>query len=76
MYSEARGVGRDEAVAAPLYQKACDAGDALGCSGIGFSYEVGRGVVKDVARALTLYQKACDGGDTYGCEAVKRMKGA
>ena len=53
--------------AAELYQKACDGGNAGGCSNLGFLYEDGQGVRQNYQKAAELYQKACDGGDTNGC---------
>ena len=53
--------------AAQLYQKACDSGYALGCSGIGALYAEGKGVRQDYQKAAHFYQKACDGGVAGGC---------
>jgi TPR repeat protein len=73
------GVPRDEARAAALYEKACDASDAFACAGLGRLVRLGRGgLARDPARARVLFEKACgmehaaDGGPgdpdaTRGC---------
>lgn len=53
--------------ATQLYQKACNSGEALGCSNLGLLYEDGQGVNQDYQKAAQLYQKACDSGDAGGC---------
>ena len=53
--------------AAQLYQKACDSGNARGCSNLGVLYENGQGVKQDYQKAAQLYQKACDSGNAEGC---------
>jgi TPR repeat protein len=50
--------------------RACDAGTAESCFGLGVSFEQGRGVDKDKTRAAVLYTRACDGGDVRGCVNV------
>ena len=52
---------------AQLYQKACDSGDAFGCSNLGFLYKNGQGVNQDYQKAAQLYQKACDSREAVGC---------
>ncbi|WP_298946470.1 tetratricopeptide repeat protein [uncultured Campylobacter sp.] len=63
---EAYGKG-DYQKAAKLWQKACDEGDAGGCSGLGALYEYGKGVRQDYQKAVQFYQKACDGGVDVSC---------
>ena len=53
--------------AAQLYQKACDGGDAMGCTKLGYLYADGKGVRQDYQKAAQLYQKACDSGEAAGC---------
>ena len=53
--------------AAELWQKACDGGDAEGCSNLGLLYKNGQGVKQDYQKAAQLYQKACDSGEAKGC---------
>ena len=48
-------------------------GVPLGCSNLGFMYEIGRGVAKDESRAVQLYQKGCDRGDGLGCSVLGNM---
>jgi len=59
--------------AASLYQKACNGGNAVGCSNLGNMYHDGEGVRQDYKKAASLYQKACDGGDATGCTALGAM---
>jgi hypothetical protein len=55
------GVPRDEARAAALYEKACDAADPLACANLGRLHRLGRGgLPKDLARARLLFEKACN----------------
>ena len=60
-------INKDHQKAAKLFQKACDGGDARGCSFLGFLYERGLGVKKDYQKASELFQKACDDGLAVGC---------
>ena len=53
--------------AAELYQKACDSGEARGCSNLGVLYDEGQGVKQDYQKAAQLYQKGCDEGNSLGC---------
>lgn len=66
-YQYGEGVKQDYALAAQLYQKACDVGVAIGCNNIGNFYRVGHGVSREYSKAVVLFQKACDGGDLGGC---------
>lgn len=50
------------------FQKACDAGYAPSCNGLGAMYAQGRGVAKDEARAAKLYRSSCDVDASTGCE--------
>ena len=58
---------RNFAAAVASYTKACDNGDADGCSNLGRSYSLGEGVEKDLNRTFALYQLACEGGSLKGC---------
>ena len=53
--------------AAQLCQKACDGGEAVGCTALGFLYQNGQGVKQNYQKAAQLYQKACDSGEAGGC---------
>jgi len=63
------GVKKDGPAGIPFLQKACDAGDAVGCAHLGDRYWFGDvpGTSKDEAKAAKLYQQACEGGDIGGC---------
>ena len=50
------------------FQKACDAGYAPSCNGLGTLYAQGRGVAKDLSRAAQLYKSSCAAGASTGCE--------
>jgi TPR repeat protein len=62
MYENGTGVTKDAAEAARWYQKAADAGYALGMVNLGLLYENGLGVTKDAAEAKRWYRKAADAG--------------
>ena len=53
--------------AANFFEKACEGGNAAGCSNLGFLYANGRGVRQSYAKAAKLYKKACEGGDAKSC---------
>ncbi|WP_323035974.1 tetratricopeptide repeat protein [Pararhodobacter sp.] len=63
---ELRGSESETEIAATL-GFACEGGDLLGCSLLGFRYEIELGVPRDMARARSLYALACDGGEVHGC---------
>jgi hypothetical protein len=67
MYLEGRGVARDPAHAASLYEKACSDGEPISCSDLGLMYKEGNGVPRDGARALGLLGRACDLGMVDAC---------
>ena len=67
MFENGLGVTKDEAQAADVYRKACDAGSAVACTNLGIVIGNGRGVTKDEAQGFALYKKGCDGGDMNGC---------
>ena len=50
------------------FTKACDGGNAFGCSNLGTSYFNGEGVKQDKIKAKELFGKACDGGIEDGCK--------
>ena len=62
------------------YRKACEAGVAVGCFGLGLLYGAGEGVPKDPAkaqqlssRASELWDKACEAGDAESCTRLANM---
>jgi hypothetical protein len=65
---------KDEARAATLFQRACDANNAEACATLGAVYESGEGVTKNKSRALTLYQKACRIGLKKACDDASRLQ--
>lgn len=58
---------KDYKNAAPLYQRACDAGNSYACTSVGYLYSQGDGVAKNATTAVTYYQRACAAGDSMGC---------
>ena len=64
------GVVADLAKAAEMYERACSAGNALGCSNLGALYARGRGVERNVEQAQRLFLLACDNGSAAGCNNV------
>ena len=59
--------------AAELWQKACDSGEARGCSNLGFLYEKGQGVKQNFSTAKQYYGKACDLGFQLGCDKYRML---
>ncbi|OUT09261.1 tetratricopeptide repeat protein [Campylobacter concisus] len=59
--------------AAQLYQKACDSGQAVGCSNLGVSYQNGQGVKQNFSTAKQYFGKACDLGLQLGCDDYKKL---
>lgn len=51
-------------------EKACAAGDASACHGLGIMSSSGGKVPKDDARAVAYFDKACKGGDMSGCATL------
>jgi len=47
-------------IAAKLYKKACDGGNAWGCNNLGNLYANGHGVQQNYFKAAKFYKKACD----------------
>jgi hypothetical protein len=71
------GVPQDVAAAVPLFDKSCQAADAVGCRELGRTYLLGTSrVPKDEARAAALFQKSCDGGDQQSCALLANLVGA
>jgi S1-C subfamily serine protease len=76
VFRRGRGVSRDDARAAELYRKACDAAYAPGCANLGVLYRAGEGVARDLPRALSLSEDACDRGYPGGCLVAGEMLAA
>ena len=66
MYSEGRGVLKDDAEAVRWYRRAADQGNASGQYSLGLMYSEGRGVLKDDAEAVRWYRLAAEQGNTAG----------
>ncbi len=62
-----RSVIVDRRLAARMYRRGCDTGDAAGCNGIAFLLAHGQGVVWSPRQATALYSKACGMRDARGC---------
>jgi TPR repeat protein len=57
----------DYAAARPLFEQACDAGDAEACIGLGQIYGQGRGVPEDLPRSFSYFERGCTGGNGVAC---------
>lgn len=58
----------NDAAALARFRKACDAGYAPSCNGVGTMYGEGRGVARDDADAVRWYRMACASDGSTGCE--------
>lgn len=63
---------RDRDKARARYQKACDGGLAVACSGLASKLEDGQLGTPDAGQALNLYRRACDLGEGYSCMVAGR----
>jgi TPR repeat protein len=48
------------------YEEACEGGNALACTNLGFMYEHGQGTAVDLDGAARLYKRGCDGSHCTG----------
>jgi TPR repeat protein len=66
------GAGRaqDSARAAVLFERACNAGSADGCTGLGRLKLSGSGTPKDEPGGVRAMQRACDGASLLGCRSL------
>lgn len=62
MYSEGRGVPKDDSQAFVWYTKAAEQGDASAQYNLGVMYHEGQGVPQDYAKAMSWYLKAVEQG--------------
>ena len=74
MHEYAHGVPKDEARAASLYGRACDAGWMTGCYNLAIMFEKGRGVPLDCEKAAALYGSACAAGARPACERARELR--
>jgi TPR repeat protein len=63
---------------AAAYEQACDDGNSLACTNLGFIYERGEGVPKDLREAARLYKLGCRGSscaapNNLGCVNLGRF---
>lgn len=58
---------KDFELAAKHYGKACEYGNAGGCTNIGYAYSQGLGVASNYDKAFEYSKEACDGEDAQGC---------
>jgi TPR repeat protein/membrane associated rhomboid family serine protease len=65
----------DFAGADALYARACELGDAIGCTLHADMLEAGKGVAKDLQQAAEFYRRACEGGIERACEKTSSMVG-
>lgn len=65
-----RSVTVDRRLAARMYRRGCDTGDAAGCNGIAFILATGQGRARSPQRATAFYGKACDLGNAHGCHRL------
>jgi uncharacterized protein len=61
------GLVENDALAARLFQRSCDLGDAAGCNNLGLAFESGDGVTQDYQLAMDYFSRACSGGVAEGC---------
>ena len=59
--------------AASLWQKGCEAGNALACTSLGVLYHQEIGVALDLAKAGQFYRRGCTGGDAGGCSNLATL---
>jgi len=57
-----------DAAALERFRKACDAGYAPSCNGVGAMYADGRGVAKDEVEAVRWFRASCANDASTGCE--------
>lgn len=55
------------------FEKACNAGETLGCVGLGILYLRAEAVPKDTERARTLFEKSCEAGEPTACAYLAEM---
>jgi TPR repeat protein len=61
---------KDPVRSADASEKACNHGNARGCTALGLDYREGRGRPKDEARARVLLSKGCHLGEDFACKAL------
>jgi TPR repeat protein len=66
-YGTGKGVPKDEATSARLYEQACQGKYLPGCTILGSLYLSGQGVPASIERASTVWRHACDAGEPGSC---------
>jgi hypothetical protein len=51
--------------------RACDSGNAMSCTMLGYSYSYGCGVPKDIAKGRQLLSRGCSLGYERACDGIK-----
>jgi TPR repeat protein len=73
MRERGSAVPRDQALAASLFSRACQAGDVASCDELGRAYLAGNGVAPDDVTALQLFRRACDRARSDACTDLAEM---
>jgi len=64
MLFQGQGVKRDSAAARPLLERACEAGEPMGCNDLGLYHQQ---VSRDGAKAADFFSRACTRDTALGC---------
>ena len=75
LYRVLAQVEKDPARAYQLFQRACDGGNAVGCSWQAWHLQHGAGIARDQDSARPLYQRACDDGAAASSWATLTRRG-
>ncbi len=73
LYYNGHGVAQDYQKALQWYQRAADAGSAVGMYSLGYMYEIGHGVTQDYQQARQWYQKAVAAGSGAAKERLQTL---
>jgi TPR repeat protein/class 3 adenylate cyclase len=73
MFTNGRGVARDDTQALGLFRKASDGGSTDAITNLGFMYHYGRGVAPNMEEAVRLFRKAADAGSAEGMYWLGQM---
>jgi hypothetical protein len=77
-YLFAVNAGEDNPRARDGYRQACDSGNSLACTNLGWMLQFGKGGAADLAESARLYRRGCEGSscvgpNNRGCLNVGRM---
>ncbi len=73
MFTNGRGVARDDTQALGFFRKASDGGSTDALTNLGFMYHYGRGVAPNMEEAVRLFRKAADAGSSEGMYWLGQM---